>query len=673
MISAVTDSPERGQSSESSVIFKIEYCDLLLKECCGVGSFGTVYCADWISQKKCVAVKVIGHLDEEVNILSTLKHHNIIKFYGACYETPNFCIVSEYAPYGSLYSFLSSSSGSDLMFTQMLRWAKDIASGMKYLHEDASIQVVHRDLKSKNILIGDDYCMKICDFGSSRVFDETVVMTFAGTYPWMAPELIQGLPTSTLCDVYSFGIVLWEILTREIPFKGLQGFQVAWIVVENHERPIIPSSCPHRLSNLIQQCWQGDPSFRPSFSEILERLDNILVDDAIEKETNAFAKNKCKWVEEMATRMTVIKNNELEMWAKDTAAEKRNAIIKQWSEKMGKELMKHSMSKYRYESFHRSVSFTDESQITVNSNNDSVTGKNGIVVKSDGQVKSSSIASHQKSSYQANVSHVSEEDNTLNLNMDHGKIMRTHSIGHDHKMKKQLSLGSLEFTGISDSERVTDYRRLVSTPLSVESVAFGGTLATNDMPKTVSVSVSPAVIFKAVAATVNMTHQNLSHLAHVIYENILLTSADLPHHKTNAVASEQGPQLKLCDVKKVDSTDVECQTISGGNMTDAATQTPSHLSSCDTSKTADLAFMASSIRTEQQSIKSKISGIEDQLQNSTCQDEFDESAEKSHAFHVWTAARDANFSGTIHKESVSGGWKTKKSLLRDRSFNSQFH
>lgn len=672
MIKAITDNTK---NSQSSAILKIEYRDLLLKECCGVGSFGTVYCAEWISEKKCVAVKVVTHLDEEVNILSTLKHHNIIKFYGACYEKPNFCIVSEYAPHGSLYSFLLSSLGSELMFPQMLRWAKDIASGMKYLHEDASMQVVHRDLKSKNILIGEDHCLKICDFGSSRVFDETVVMTFAGTYPWMAPELIQGLPTSTLCDVYSFGIVLWEILTREIPFKGLQGFQVAWIVVENHERPMIPSSCPQQLSNLIQQCWQGDPAFRPSFSEILELLNNILKDNDTEKETNAFTSNKCKWVEDMVTRMTVIKNNELEIWAKDTAADKRNAIIKRWSDMMGKELKKHSMIKYRYESFHRSVSFTDESQVTVNSSsNDSITERNGVVLKSDGQVTSSSVASHQKSLYQADVSHVSEVNDALNENMNCGKIMRTHSIGHDRKMKKQLSLSSLEFSGVSGSEKVIDYRRLASSPLGVGSVTFGEISPSSDMPNMASVTVSPSVIVKAVTTSINMTHQNLSHLAHVIYDNILHMATDLPRDVNNVVASEQGApaQSRLSDVKKIISIDAECQTVSCGIMTDAATQTQRDPLSCNMSKTADLAFMSSSVCSRQQSIKSEISSIEDQLRNSTSRDEYDANAEKSHTMHVWSAARDANYSGTIREESVSAGRKSKKSSLRERSLRNQF-
>lgn len=672
MISAITDDPEKGQSTLSSTILKIEYCDLSLKECCGVGSFGTVYCADWISQKKCVAVKVVSHLDEEVNILSTLTHRNIIKFYGACYETPNFCIVSEYAPYGSLYSFLSSSSSAELQFCQMFRWAKDVASGMKYLHEEASIQVVHRDLKSKNILIGDGHCLKICDFGSSRVFDETVVMTFAGTYPWMAPELIQGLPTSTLCDVYSFGIVLWEILTAEIPFKGLQGFQVAWIVVENHERPIIPSSCPQQLSNLIQQCWQGDPAFRPSFSEILERLDKISMDDSVEKETNLFTQNKCKWVEEMSSKMDMIKNNEIEMWAKDAAAEKRNTVIKHWSDMMGKELKKHSMIKYKYQSFHRSVSFTDESQVTVNNSNDSLAGRNGVVMKSNGQVKSSSIASHQKSSYQENMSHVSEEDNTIHLGRDHGKIIRNHSIGHDHKMKKQLSFGSLEFAGIPDCEKVTDYRRLASNPLSIESVTFGGISPSNDMPKTASVNVSLAVILKAVSASVNMTHHDLSHLSHVIYDNILRMTADLPHDLTSTVASQESVQSKFRDVKNDHSIDAQCQTISGGVVTNASTQTPSQFSSCDTK--ADLSLMRSSVSTGQQSIENKISSIEHQFQNSTCQDEFESSADESHTVSQgWSSAvRNANYSGIIQRESVSSGWKRKKSLLRDRSLSNQF-
>jgi len=84
-------------------------------------------------------------------------------------------------------------------------------------------------------------------------------MTLVGTFPWMAPELIQGLKSNETCDTYSFGVLMWEMLTREVPFKGMEGFQVAWNVVEKKQRPPIPETTPDAFRNLIATCWdQGE-------------------------------------------------------------------------------------------------------------------------------------------------------------------------------------------------------------------------------------------------------------------------------------------------------------------------------------------------------------------------------------------------------------------------------
>ncbi len=141
---------------------------------------------------------------------------------------------TEYASLGSLYSHLADPANV-VDFKQILTWARHVALGINYLHNEAKVKVIHRDLKSKNCVICDGMIVKLVDFGASRFHGSTAMMTMAGTFPWMAPEVILGEPVSEKCDTFSYGVVLWELLTREVPFKGVDGIQVAWAVVEKNE------------------------------------------------------------------------------------------------------------------------------------------------------------------------------------------------------------------------------------------------------------------------------------------------------------------------------------------------------------------------------------------------------------------------------------------------------
>ena len=149
---------------------------------------------------------------------------------------------------------------------------------------------IHRDLKSKNVVISSDYTLKLCDFGASRFLAETATMTLVGTYPWMAPELIQGKPTSETCDTYSFGVVLWELICQDVPFRGMEGFQVAWAVVEKRQRPPLPSGLPREMTTIIEKCWNHNSKERPTMKEIMNititcssttRNNNCFIDNPI--------------------------------------------------------------------------------------------------------------------------------------------------------------------------------------------------------------------------------------------------------------------------------------------------------------------------------------------------------------------------------------------------------
>ncbi|KAL5007152.1 hypothetical protein ScPMuIL_015958 [Solemya velum] len=307
---------------------EIDFHDLEFFERCGGGTFGSVYRALWTSRKKEVAVKKLLVLDKEAEVLSVLSHRNIIQFYGAVSKPPNYCLVTEYADGGSLYAYLQRPD-SLMDFSHILKWGKEIALGMNYLHKEAPVKVIHRDLKSKNVVISNPGVCKICDFGASRFMGSTTKMSLAGTFPWMAPEVIQSWPVSDSCDVWSYGVVLWELLTHEVPFKGVEGFQVAWLVVERGERLTIPSSCPSCFSKLMQQCWLVEPKKRPDFHQILLQLDEILEDASLPGVTNSFLEHRDVWRKEIQATLERLKRAEKNLSVKERELRERETKLKE--------------------------------------------------------------------------------------------------------------------------------------------------------------------------------------------------------------------------------------------------------------------------------------------------------------------------------------------------------
>ncbi|XP_030016442.1 protein kinase Npk [Sphaeramia orbicularis] len=321
-------------SSPGSSFVQIKHEDLLFYENCGGGSFGSVYRALWISQDKEVAVKKLLKIDKEAEILSVLSHKNIIQFYGAVLESPNYGIVTEYASGGSLYEYLSSEQSEEMDMEQIMTWAIQIAKGMHYLHAEAPVKVIHRDLKSRNVVMTADKVLKICDFGASKFLSHTTHMTVVGTFPWMAPEVIQSLPVSETCDTYSYGVVLWEMLTREVPFKGFEGLQVAWLVVEKQERLTIPTSCPASFAELMRKCWQADPKERPHFKQVLVTLETMANDSRLPDQCNSFLHNKDQWRCEIESTLERLRKLERELYSKEKELEERERRLRLWEERL---------------------------------------------------------------------------------------------------------------------------------------------------------------------------------------------------------------------------------------------------------------------------------------------------------------------------------------------------
>ncbi|AWP00822.1 putative mitogen-activated protein kinase kinase kinase 11 [Scophthalmus maximus] len=265
----------------------VDFRELSLEEVIGVGGFGKVYRGTW--RGGLVAVKAARqdpdedisvtaqNVRQEARLFAMLTHPNIIVLKGVCLEEPNLCLIMEYASGGPLSRALA---GRRIPPHVLVNWAVQIAKGMLYLHSEAIVPVIHRDLKSNNILLAqpmENECMegvtlKITDFGLAREWHKTTKMSTAGTYAWMAPEVIKASTFSKGSDVWSYGVLLWELLTGEAPYKGIDGLAVAYGVAVNKLTLPIPSTCPEPFAQLMSECWDQDPHRRPNFCSILAQL-----------------------------------------------------------------------------------------------------------------------------------------------------------------------------------------------------------------------------------------------------------------------------------------------------------------------------------------------------------------------------------------------------------------
>jgi len=211
---------------------------------------------------------------QEVMMLATLRHQNIVKFIGACRKPMVWCIVTEYAKGGSVRNFLTRrQKNRSVPLKLAVKQALDVARGMAYVH---ALGFIHRDLKSDNLLISGDKSIKIADFGVARIEVKTEGMTpETGTYRWMAPEMIQHRPYNQKVDVYSFGIVLWELITGTLPFPNMTAVQAAFAVVNKGVRPAIPHDCLPALGVIMTRCWDPNPDVRPPFTDVVRMLEHV--------------------------------------------------------------------------------------------------------------------------------------------------------------------------------------------------------------------------------------------------------------------------------------------------------------------------------------------------------------------------------------------------------------
>ena len=235
----------------------------------GQGTFGAVFRGRWKSKGFDVALKKVNCTPDasDAQIMMELgKHPNIIAFYGFAYNYPETIIVTALAQKGSLYDLLHIRKEKPTE-QQSLTWAEQIAYGMAYMHER---DVVHRDLKSSNVLFSGNMVAQVCDFGTARILKETTIASkVAGTPRWMAPEVAQDDAINKQCDVFSFSIIVWELMEHKIPFPDARTNYLVTKAIIDGERPSISAQWPAYLSSLTQACWAPAPNDRPKFSDII--------------------------------------------------------------------------------------------------------------------------------------------------------------------------------------------------------------------------------------------------------------------------------------------------------------------------------------------------------------------------------------------------------------------
>jgi len=240
----------------------------------GGGASASVFLAKMYGAEVAVKKWELGKKDAppkdfkaELTVLRNLRHENLVLFIGGFCAPGNAFLVTEYLFNGSLDKFLQRENKKNkLSFVERVQMAIDGAKGMRYVHGSNKI---HRDMKSLNLLVDERNSVKVADFGESRNMNFEMTQG-TGTYTWMAPEVLTSKNYTAKADVFSFGIILWELLTEKFPERSMQD-------VERGTIPDVPPEYAHKYPEfvlVIKMCCRHDPNKRPSFNTIVHHLQN---------------------------------------------------------------------------------------------------------------------------------------------------------------------------------------------------------------------------------------------------------------------------------------------------------------------------------------------------------------------------------------------------------------
>jgi serine/threonine protein kinase len=256
------------------------------------GSFGKVFCGEYNFME--VAIKEIeisndfeDLIKNEIYLMKNLRHNNLVFYLGHSLLDNKIRLVMELCKGGSLLDILQNKK-LKLSVKQKLKILFDCAAGLFHLHSN---NIIHRDIKSPNVLLSKkinsseecDFTAKLTDFGMSKIVASCnlkTTMTLCGTAQWTAPEVLSEDKYGMSSDIFSFGVLIWEVFSQQIPYvnTGLNNIQVAFQVVSKNLRPdlnLLDSHTPAKVLDLIKKCWDKNPDNRPDISEILEVFSNL--------------------------------------------------------------------------------------------------------------------------------------------------------------------------------------------------------------------------------------------------------------------------------------------------------------------------------------------------------------------------------------------------------------
>lgn len=272
--------------AQSQLSIKLDASEIELGDTLGTGSYGTVYRGTWRGQQCAIKsynesvfqnASMVGDVNREVEMCSAMRHPNIITFFGKAQLPDKYYLVMELAEHGSLGGLIKK---GPLPVAFKVRVALDVAKGMAFLHGS---QIIHRDLKTDNVLVmsmdpGATVVGKLSDFNTSRFLGTDAQRTKTkgvGTPVFMSPEILNGAKYDYTADIYSFGVLLWQLWTQEEPYGSFETqFAIYRFVLEGKRLPF-PEDVLPEYKDVAERAWSPVPSERPPFKDLVPILEAI--------------------------------------------------------------------------------------------------------------------------------------------------------------------------------------------------------------------------------------------------------------------------------------------------------------------------------------------------------------------------------------------------------------
>lgn len=278
------------ENPSNSDAWEINRTDIVMHQQIGLGQWGIVNEAIWKKHNIRVAIKTLKeemmHLEdeflEEAELMKSMRHPNLVQLLGVCTREAPIYIITEFMTKGNLLDYLRNCDHDQINGFVLMYMATQICSAMSYLE---SRNYIHRDLAARNCLVSDNHLVKVADFGLTRHVkpDEIYTAHVGAKFPikWTAPEGLAYNKFSSKSDVWSFGVLLWEIATYGMtPYPGVELSEVFYTLNSGH-RMGRPTGCPEPIHQLMQQCWCWEASDRPAFWELHEQLQSLLLNPNI--------------------------------------------------------------------------------------------------------------------------------------------------------------------------------------------------------------------------------------------------------------------------------------------------------------------------------------------------------------------------------------------------------